>query len=49
MFPHGSADNGTGVPRWTCHRTAPLARSSPYTVSPSVAAITRSPTTRGWP
>lgn len=47
MSPHGSLDSGTGVPSLTCQRTLPVLRSSPYTESPSVAAMTVLPTTRG--
>ena len=47
MFPHGSALPGTGVPTVVDQPTFPVAVSSEYTVSFSVAAITWSPSTRG--
>jgi hypothetical protein len=49
MLPHGRSDSGTGVP--TCLRqiTRPVAWSSPYIESFSVAAMTSWPTSSGWP
>jgi len=49
MPPHGWLDSGTGVPSCARQRIRPRARDNPYTVSPSVAAMTRPPTTSGWP
>ena len=48
-YPHGRTDSGTGVPRCARQRIRPRARDSPYTVSPSVAAMTSPPITSGWP
>jgi hypothetical protein len=40
MFPHGKVDDTTGLPRWELHTTAPVKRSSEYTVLFSVATST---------
>src|SRR5437773_4347388 len=47
MFPHGSDDASTGFPRWAFHTTAPVKRSSEYTVLFSVATSTCPATIRG--
>src|SRR5580700_6863472 len=49
MSPHCRLLRGTGVPRWCRQTTAPVDSLSAYTVSFSVAAMTVSPTTSGWP
>src|SRR6204780_1128983 len=49
MSPQGSELEGTGVPALACHAIAPVAASSAYTSSPTVATYTREPTTRGCP
>src|SRR6478672_4653382 len=40
MFPQGKVDDTTGLPRWAFHTTAPVNRSSEYTVLFSVATST---------
>ena len=38
MSPQGRSPDGTGVPTWVCHNTAPVLAASAYMVSFSVAA-----------
>ncbi len=47
MFPHGSFDRDTGKPSDVRHFTAPVAASSAYTESFSVATYTALLNTRG--
>src|SRR5487761_370480 len=47
MSPHGREDAATGAPRWICQITAPVNRSSEYTVLFSVATITCPATIKG--
>src|SRR5215469_15673931 len=44
----GSLAITKGLPSDTCHRTAPVPASSPYTWSVSVATMTVEPMTSGW-
>src|SRR3954467_10162883 len=46
-LPQGSEDAATGSARCVFHTTAPVAASSAYTVSFSVAVMTRPPTING--
>ena len=47
MLPQGRVALSTGVPRCLLHTTAPVAASSAYTVSFSVAVMTRAPIASG--
>src|SRR5919205_1208590 len=49
MVPQSRSDSGSGVPTCADHTTAPVLGFSAYTVSFSVAAKIRPPTTSGWP
>ncbi len=49
MLPQGSDPEGTGVPRWRDHSTAPLAADRASTVSFSVATKMRPPEASGSP
>src|ERR1700689_2044618 len=48
MSPQGSAAEGTGVPTLFSHTTAPVAASSAYILSPTVATYAREPRINGW-
>ena len=49
MFPQGRSSDGTAVPTWVDHRTAPVLAASAYTVSFSVATKTRPVASTGSP
>ena len=49
MSPQGRSPDGTGVPTWVDHNTAPVSAASAYTVSFSVATKTRPVASSGSP
>ena len=49
MSPQGRSPDGTGVPTWVDHNTAPVLAASAYTVSFSVATKTRPVASSGSP
>ena len=49
ISPHGRSPEGTGVPTWLDHRTAPVLAANAYTVSFSVATYTRPVASSGSP